>query len=108
MRKITDKQKKKNEERKKDTLKQVEFFLLIWSKRKHNSQVSGKWLGKEPLSTFFHHILSKERVPEARYDEDNIILLTFEEHETVENNPHAFPIINEMREKLKIKYDKYY
>ena len=37
------------------------FFLQIWKKRLHYSQVSMDYLGKEPLSVFFHHILPKEK-----------------------------------------------
>ena len=48
----------------------------IWKKRPHASEVSGRWLGKEPLSVFFHHILPKNKYPEVRMDEENIILLT--------------------------------
>ena len=32
------------------------FFKEIWKKRPHASEVSGRWLGKEPSSAFFHHI----------------------------------------------------
>ena len=81
------------------------FFLIIWKKRKHISEVSGEKLGKEPLSTFFHHILSKEKYPQAKYDEDNIILLTFEEHENVELDIFKYEEINKRRSLLKIKYN---
>jgi hypothetical protein len=104
MKKITNKQKKKVEIKKEDTLKQFNFFMEIWRKRDHSSEISGKWLGKEPFSTFFHHILPKSKYPNARYEEDNIILLTLEEHERVENNPDYFEEINERRKKLMEKY----
>jgi hypothetical protein len=38
-----------------------EFFLLYWKKMPHYSEISGKYLGKEPMSTYFHHILPKEK-----------------------------------------------
>lgn len=107
MKKITEKQRIKNKEKKEENIRMFNFFRLIWNKRKHESEVSGEYLGKEPLSIYFHHILPKERCPEARYDEENIILLTFDEHQKVENNPYSFPVINEIREKLMIKYDRY-
>ena len=35
------------------------FFLQVWNKRPHYSEVSGDYLGSEPLTIFFHHILPK-------------------------------------------------
>ena len=83
-----------------------EFFLDIWKKRPHNSEISGVYLGNEPLSIFFHHILPKEKYPEARLDEENIIFLTLDEHSDVENNMYKYPEINTRRELLKKKYER--
>ena len=82
-----------------------EFFLSIWKKRAHKSEVSGDYLGKEPMSTYFHHILAKEKYPEACLDEENIILLTLEEHSNVENNIYKYEEINNRRISLKEKYN---
>jgi hypothetical protein len=82
-----------------------EFFLQIWRKRLHYSQVSMDYLGKEPLSVFFHHILPKEKYPKAMYDEENIILLTLEEHDNVERDIYKYLEVNRRRELLKKKYD---
>jgi hypothetical protein len=82
-----------------------EFFLQIWRKRLHYSQVSMDYLGKEPLSVFFHHILPKEKYPQAMYDEENIILLTLEEHDNVERDIYKYLEVNRRRELLKKKYD---
>lgn len=82
-----------------------EFFLLIWEKRKHYSEVSGDYLGKEPLTIFFHHILPKEKYPNASLDEENIILLTFDEHNNVENDMYKYDEVNLRRESLKLKYE---
>lgn len=81
------------------------FFLQVWAKRKHYSEVSGDYLGKEPLTIFFHHILPKEKFPQAKYDDDNIILLTFDEHNNVENNIYKYEEVNGRRNHLKIKYE---
>ena len=83
-----------------------EFFLQIWSKRLHHSEVSGKWLSNEPLTVFFHHILSKEKYPQASLDEENIVLLTLEEHEQVELDMYRYEEINEQRKYLLNKYQK--
>jgi hypothetical protein len=79
-------------------------FYRIWSKREHRSEISGEKLGKEPLSIYFHHILPKEKYPEICLDEENIILLTLDEHTNVENDIYKYEEINKRREKLKIKH----
>jgi len=81
-----------------------EFFLQIWSKKAHYSEISNSYLGKEPLSVFFHHILPKEKYPQAMYDEENIILLTLEEHDNVERNIYKYKEVNRRRQLLKTKY----
>jgi len=86
-------------------LKMQEFFLSVWKKRPHKSEVSGKSLGKEAMSTYFHHILPKEKYSEACFDEENIILLTLDEHSNVENDIYKYEIINEKRKQLKTKYN---
>jgi hypothetical protein len=85
-------------------LKMNELFMSVWSARPHKSEVSGEWLGKEPLTVFFHHILPKEKYPEAAFAQDNIILLTLEEHDTVEKDIYKFDEVNRRRDALKLKY----
>lgn len=82
------------------------FHSLVWSVRKHVSEISGAPLGNEMKSIFFHHILPKNLYPGAMYDTENLILLTPREHETVERFPTYFPKINKRRELLKEKYAK--
>ena len=84
---------------------QKEFFLSIWKKRPHKSEVSGAYLGSEPMSTYFHHILAKEKYPDACLDEENIILLSLLEHSNVENDMYKYDEVNKRREQLKIKYN---
>lgn len=76
------------------------FFLEIWKERKHYSEVSGDYLGKEPLSTFFHHILPKEKYPAEAYDKSNIILLTLDEHTNVEADIYRYEEVNRRRIEL--------
>lgn len=80
------------------------FFLEIWRNRAHVSEVSPTFLGNEPLSVFFHHILSKGKYPQAMYDKENIILMTLDEHSNVESNMYKYEEVNKRREKLHIKY----
>jgi hypothetical protein len=84
---------------------QRDFFLSIWKKRPHRSEVSDVYLGSEAMSTYFHHILAKEKYPEACLDEENIILLTLEEHSNVENNMYKYEKVNTKRLYLKEKYN---
>ena len=84
---------------------QRDMFMNIWKKKRHYSEVSGVYLGKEPMSTYFHHILPKEKYPQACLDEENIILLTLEEHSNVENDIYRYEEINNRRISLKEKYN---
>ena len=95
----------KSEEEIRQISEMQEFFLQIWRKRLHYSQVSMDYLGKEPLTIYFHHILPKEKYPQAMYDEENIILLTLEEHDNVERDMYKYEEVNRRRELLKKKYD---
>jgi hypothetical protein len=101
---LSSKKLDKSEEIIRQTSELREFFLQIWSKKAHYSEVSGKWLGKEPLTTFFHHILPKEKYPQASLDEENIVLLTLEEHEQVELDMYRYEEVNNKRNYLKHKY----
>jgi len=94
----------KSDEEIRKTSELQQLFLHIWRKRLHYSQVSMDYLGKEPLTVFFHHILPKEKYPEASMDEENIILLTLEEHDNVERDMYKYPEVNRRRELLKTKY----
>lgn len=82
-----------------------QFFLQIWKKRQHLSEISGLPLVGEPLSVYFHHILPKNKYPQAALDEENIILLTLNEHDQVESDIYRFEEVNKRREYLKQKYE---
>ena len=88
-----------------DISEMQEFFLQIWKKRQHLSEISGLPLVGEPLSVYFHHILPKEKYPEAGLDEENIILLTLDEHTNVESDMYRYEEVNNRREHLKQKYE---
>lgn len=96
----------KHEEEMHKTVIMQTFFLQIWNKRAHKSEISGEFLGSEPLSIFFHHILPKEKYPEASLDQENIILLTLDEHTNVENDMYKYEEVNNRREQLKLKYER--
>ena len=83
-----------------------ELFLRIWNKRPHRSEISGLPIVEEILSTYFHHILEKENYKAAEFDEENIILITNEEHDNVEVDMYRYEEINIRREKLLQKYNR--
>ena len=105
MQKRTTKQLTKEVEKRIKTHQMFEFFIQLWQKKIHKSEVSGESLGQEPLSVFFHHILPKNKYPEACFDEENIILLTLLEHEQVESDMYRYEEVNNKREELLKKYN---
>lgn len=82
-----------------------ELYLNVWRKRLHRSEVSGEAIHGEALTIYFHHILPKNKYKEAMYDEENIVILLFEEHQKVESNPTFYPEINRRRSLLLEKYE---
>lgn len=90
---------------------QLAMFIHIWMTRPHFSEVSGNPLGNEMMSYFFSHVLSKGAEPAAKLDQENILLMTLEEHQTWEN--HKYDIRNhpdwrhvfKREEYIKIKYN---
>lgn len=96
----------KSKSKAEETNKMHEFFLSIWNKREHRSEISNASLGNEPLSIFFHHILLRQKFPEAAFDEECVILLTGDEHASVHQNSKKYPEINKIRILLLEKYGK--
>ena len=95
----------KREEKKQAADEMREFFMSIWKKRPHYSEISGDKLSSPPSSAYFHHILYKERYKEAMFDEDNIALITIDEHSNIHSSPERYEEINERRKKLLEKYN---
>ncbi len=87
------------------TIEMWDVFYKIWKKQPHLSEVSGNYLGMEPLSAYFHHILPKSKYPELRLVEENIILLTLDEHANVESDMYKYEEVNKRREQLITKYN---
>ena len=81
------------------------FFIEQWNKRPHFSEVSGDFLGNNYSTIYQHHILPKIKFPKACFDEENIVFLTANEHLSVEMDIYKYPLVNEKRNQLKIKYN---
>jgi hypothetical protein len=80
------------------------FFESIWNKRPHRCEVTKASLGTIPNSTYFHHILPKNKYPNFEFNEDNIIILHPNIHASVEMDMYKYPEINERRLALKVNY----
>lgn len=87
-----------------DTERMYALFKSLYIKRGKKSEISGDYL---PIfsSLLVHHILPKSKYNEAKYDEENLILLSEIEHGNVEINPTRYEEINKRREALKQKYN---
>ena len=80
------------------------FFLQVWNKKqKHECENCGKWLGNEPLSYMFDHLLEKNKYPELKYTEENIMLVCLECHD---NKTRGF-LTDLVKEKIKIVREKF-
>lgn len=102
---ISKRSAKKKEEPKKNTFERDQFFLSIWNKRSHVSEISGEPLG-QISSIYFHHILEKEIYPELEFDKANIILVNWIEHDNLHKNMFKYEKVNNIREKLIKKYEE--
>lgn len=76
------------------------FFAEIWQERPHNCFETGKYLGEEPLSLFFHHVLKRRgRYARFRWAKWNIVLLNWQSHSN-ENYMKAIPKVKEYHDYL--------
>ena len=95
----------KNVDNKRNISDMNAFFLQIWNKRKqHDCENCGKWLGNEPLSYMFDHLLEKSKFPELKFEEDNIMLVCLECHD---NKTRGFltDLVRAKIEEVKKKFD---
>lgn len=81
-----------------------EFYIQIWAASPHKCQCSCKAkLGKEPLTTFFHHLLFKAQYPELRHVPENIMILHPDCHNAYHSNPLNRPeVMRRQNEILKL------
>ena len=88
------KQKVKDVAKREYTQKQFNLFYDIWTKRRHYCQSCNLWLGDEPLSIFFDHLLEKSKFPEFALLEENIFLCCGDCHSKKTN---GFPTENHLK-----------
>ena len=82
-----------------------DLFMVLWKKRGPKSEVSGEKIFGEPSSAHFHHILPKNKYPELDLVPENIIIMTMDEHNNVENDMFKYDEVNRRRELLLKKFD---
>lgn len=82
-----------------------DLFMVLWKKRGPRSEVSGEKIFGEPSSAHFHHILPKNKYPELDLVPENIIIMTMDEHNNVENDMFKYDEVNRRRELLLKKFD---
>jgi hypothetical protein len=82
-----------------------QFFIQMWNKRKHECENCGKWLGKEPLSYMFDHLLEKSKFPELKHEEDNIMLVCLECHD-LKTRGFITDFVRAKIEEVRKKFDK--
>lgn len=68
------------------------FYKEIWNERPHVCECGCKRkLSKEPLTTFFHHLLAKSIYPQFRHVKENIMILHPDDHNQVMTNIDKVP-----------------
>lgn len=79
--------------------------MEIWSERDHYSEVSGEPLGEfHPI--FFSHLVTKGSRPDLRYNKENIMLMTVEEHSKWEFGDRDKLRKNKLWNKVFKRYEK--
>lgn len=93
----------KRKEKAETSKKLHEWFLEIWDKIKYpHCEECGKYLGKEPNSCFFDHLLEKSKYPELAFVRENIFICCPECHEAKTN---GFPKPYHKQRIAKAKFD---
>lgn len=118
IRKVSEKQKVKLEEKKVLLEEDKRFYMKCWENKfmyvpveagqgyhsEPRCQCCGRALGYEPNLTFFHHILEKRNFPEYRHLTANIAIICSQCHNRYETNPDNVPYLVLLRDKLMEQY----
>mgnify|MGYP000856098624 FL=1 len=72
-----------------DKKKLHDLYMEIWNERGPICEITGRYLGKEPLTVFFDHLLEKNKYPSLIFEKKNIILCQAEVHQLKTN---GFPL----------------
>lgn len=102
IRKRSIKQTKILGEKKSLQIKDWEFYLEIWDEREHVCFETDQYLGNEPQTLFFHHVLEKgiRRYKKYRHCKWNIVLISWQVHDQVGMDIDRCPRIKAYHDKL--------
>lgn len=64
------------------------FYMEIWESREHTCYNCSRFLPREPLTLYFHHLLNKQHYPQFRHEEWNIAILCSDCHYSYETYPN--------------------
>ena len=98
--KVSEKKKAQQKEERELFAADKEFYAEIWLASPHTCQNCGKNLGKEPLTTFFHHLLPKKPYPEFRHTPENIMILCPDCHTQAETFLDHLPKVKARRDEV--------
>jgi hypothetical protein len=80
------------------------LFEEVYKERGPYSEVDDTYLGPQPLSWMFDHLLDKSVYPHLKYEKDNIFLVTFDQHQ-LKSNGFAHPVHQKAIEKAKKRFN---
>jgi 5-methylcytosine-specific restriction endonuclease McrA len=81
-----------------------QFFMRYWRDNKeHNCEVCNVWLGSNPLTYMFDHVLEKSKYPHLAFEEENIMYLCLHCHDKKTRGHHS-DVTKERIEYLKNKF----
>jgi len=99
LRRVSPKRQKQLEDDRATFEADKEFYREIWLASPHRCTCGcNAKLGKEPLTTFFHHLLFKAQYPQYRYCPPNIMILHPDCHNAYHTNPLNRPEVMRRRE----------
>lgn len=58
-----------------------ELFMEIWASKPHKCENCSEFLGKEPRTYMFDHLLEKSKYPEYEFEAENIMLTCLKCHD---------------------------
>lgn len=102
IRKKSEKQKSRLGEQKLLQETDWRFYLEIWDEREHICFETDEYLGDEPQTLFFHHVLEKgiRRYKKYRHCKWNIVLISWQVHDQVGMDIDRCPRIKAYHDKL--------
>lgn len=82
-----------------------QFFMRYWKENKqHTCEACRVWLGSDPLTYMFDHVLEKSKYPHLAFEEENIMYLCLHCHDK-KTRGHYDDIMKERIEYLKNKFN---